>query len=207
MSSWLDSFAIHCAPSASAVPDGFDGHPAVDEAGLVQAAQTNAAAFTQLYQQYVERVYAYVRTRTRTEADAADLTQQVFLRALDGLSRYRGKDTSFAAWLFRIARNTVADFHRRQRSTVTWDLVPEALQPQMEHDVDAELIRHEAITRLRTLFDALDPETRELLVLRFGARLAVAEIAAVIGKSEAATRKRLSRTIQTLKEQYRDDAR
>lgn len=121
MSSWLDSSAVHCAPSASAVPDGIDGHPAHDEAGLVQAAQTNAAAFTQLYQQYVERVYAYVRARTRTEADAADLTQQVFLRALDGLSRYRGKDTSFAAWLFRIARNTVTDFHRRQRSTTSAD--------------------------------------------------------------------------------------
>jgi RNA polymerase sigma-70 factor (ECF subfamily) len=207
MSSLLDSSAVSCAQSVSAVPDGIDGHPANEEAGLAEAARTNAAAFTQLYQQYVERVYAYVRTRTRTEADAADLTQQVFLRALDGLSRYRGKDPSFAAWLFRIARNTVADFHRRQRCTVAWDLVPEALQPQMEHDVDAELIRDEAITRLRTLFDALDPETRELLVLRFGAGLGVTEIAAVIGKSEAATRKRLYRTIQTLKEQYHDDAR
>ncbi len=173
---------------------------------LVRAARANPAAFGPLYGRYLDRVYAYLRARTSDEAEAADLTQQVFLRALDALPRYRGADGAFAAWLFRIARNAATDAHRRRRDTVAWDLVPEALHPRSEHDLDAPIERAEAIARLRVLVAALDAQTRELLALRFAARLTVAHIATVVGASEAATQKRLSRAIQTLKEQYHKGA-
>ncbi len=99
-----------------------------------------------------------------------------------------------------------ADSYRRRRATITWDLVPEALQPATEHDLDEHILRREARERLRTLFETLDPAARELLVLRFVARLSIADIAAVIGKKEDATQKKLSRLIHTLKEQYHANA-
>lgn len=178
-----------------------------DDAPLVRAAQEDRAAFAALYDRYVDRIYAYLRARTGTAEDAADLTQQVFLQALEALPRYRSGPAPFAAWLFRIARNSAITFRRRHPQTVAWDLVPEALQPVAGDDLAVGLVQRERLGRLRTLFGALDAPTRELLVLRFTARLTVAEIAAVIGVSEGATKMRLIRALRTLKEQYHDDTR
>ena len=176
-----------------------------EEASEVQAAQQDPAAFAPLYRRYQDRVYMYMRTRTASDEDAADLTQQVFLRALDSLSQFRPRRGSFAVWLFRIARNAATDWYRRQRKTVTWDLLPEALQPVADHDLEAGMLRREAAARLRTLFAELAADKQEILVLRFAAQLTIAEIAAIIGKSAAATQKMLLRTIQTLQESYHDE--
>jgi len=181
-------------------------HDAVnDDAALVHAAQLHPAAFGPLYDRYVDRIYAYLWARTSGAEDAADLTQQVFLQALHALPRYRDGGTPFAAWLFRIARNAATDWRRRQRATVAWDLVPAALHPQASDEVEARVVRQEELIRLRALLAALDAETREALILRFTAGLTLADVGAVIGKSEEATRKMIARALHTLKEQYHDD--
>jgi RNA polymerase sigma-70 factor (ECF subfamily) len=169
---------------------------------LVQAAHTNPAVFGLLYQRYRHRIYAYLRARAACEEDAADLTQLVFLRALHALPRYRGRGHEFAPWLFRIARNVAIDYHRRQKPTLPWDHLPAALEPKAEHDPEKAALRDEEVSRLRPLVLALEPDKRELLTLRFAAGLTAGEIAAVVGRSEAAVRKQLSRTLQTLKEHY-----
>src|SRR5438128_9340275 len=125
-----DGVAIPCEGEDGAVDD---------EAALVRAAQEDPAAFAHLYHHYRHRVYAYLRVRLAGEEDAADLTQQVFLQALDALPRYHQKTAPFGAWLFRIARNAATDFQRRRRNTVAWDGVPEQMQPRMGRDVDAEV--------------------------------------------------------------------
>ncbi len=181
-------------------------HDAVDdEAALVHAAQLHPAAFGLLYDRYVDRIYAYLWARTSSAEDAADLTQHVFVQALDALPRYRTGRVPFAAWIFRIARNATTDWRRRQRATVAWDLVPNALHPRAPDDLEAGVLRQESLIRLRTLLAALDAETREALILRFTAQLTLADVGAVIGKSEEATRKKIARALHTLKEQYHDD--
>ena len=157
-----------------------------------------------MYERYADRVYSYLRARSTDDEDAADLTQQVFLKALDALPRYRAGRVPFAAWLFRIARNVAIDFHRRRRHTVAWDSIPEALHPACDGDGPARLERQEMADESGRAFADLAPDAREILVLRFGADLTVAEIAAVIGKSPAATRMRLIRALRTLKEHYDD---
>lgn len=169
-----------------------------DDAALVVAAQRQRAAFAPLYHRYRDRIYWYVRTRTPDADDAADLTQQIFVRVLDGLAQFRPERGSFAAWLFTIARNTLANDRRRHRPTVTWDLVPESLHAASARGPEAEALRREDLARLAALIQAIGAGTRELLVLRFMAGLTVGEIAAVIGKGEAATRKQLARTLQRL---------
>ncbi len=193
----------------SAAPN--EGIPAVarddDDVALVRATRENRAAFGLLYERYVDRIYAYLRARTGNPEDAADLTQQVFLQALEALPRYRVGQAPFAAWLFRIAGKNAINAHRRRPHVVAWDLVPEALQPVVEDDLAAGLIQRERVARLRTLFGALDAGARELLVLRFTARLTMAEVAAVIDVSEGAAKMRLIRALRTLKEHYHDDPR
>lgn len=73
-------------------------------------------AFALLYERYVDRVYDFVARLVRDREAAADLTQETFLKAMQGL-RARHVQGSLRAWLFTIARNTVIDYQRRQRTT------------------------------------------------------------------------------------------
>lgn len=188
--------------SISALKDQPDKE--ADETHLVQAARHDPAAFDILYQRYLIRVYRYLRLRTNTEEDAADLTQQVFLQVLDALPGYEERGLPFAAWLFRIARNAATDAYRRYRITVTWDFLPEAAHPTAGQDPETVTVQRESLSQLRQLLATLSQDKRELLALRFAAGLTSPEIAAIVGKSEAAVKKQLARTLGALKEQYRE---
>lgn len=178
--------------------------PANEELDLVQAARRDPAAFEPLYSYYLSPVYRYLRLRCGSDEEAADLTQQVFLRALAALPDYRPQGLPFSAWLFRIARNAAIDAHRRQRSTVAWNFLPEALHPISSQDPESMTLQQERLENLRDLLAKLSQDKRELLALRFASGLTAPEIAAVVGKSEAAVKKQLTRLIAHLKEQYRE---
>ncbi len=185
-----------------ALPYGGSHAATEDEDAVIRAARADPAAFAPLYRRYRDRVYWYVRARTATDEDAADLTQQIFAQAVAALGQYRSGRGSFAAWLFAIARHALANFRRHHRPTIAWDALPAALHPVAADDPLTATLRREDIGRVRALVDALDADKRELLVLRFVARLTIREIAAVIGKSEAATHKRLTRTLHALAVQF-----
>ncbi|HEU5441533.1 MAG TPA: RNA polymerase sigma factor [Ktedonobacterales bacterium] len=183
-----------------------------DEVALIQSAQADLAAFGPLYARYVDRIYSYLLTRTGSARpeDAADLTQQVFLRALDALPRYQPRaGIPLAAWLFRIARNVATDWQRSQqpaRRTVPWEAVPEQLHPAAPETAEGDALRRDEIAQVHRMLAEVDEETREALLLRFTAQLTLAEIGAVLGSSEDAARKRITRALHALKERYHDDA-
>lgn len=184
---------------------GQDDETPVDEAALIRAAQRDLAAFGPLYARYVDRIYSYLLTRTGpAQPDAAaDLTQQVFLRALDALPRYQTREgASVAAWLFRIACNAATDWQRRQRLAIPLDAVPEELHPQAPETPDDTVMRRDEIAEAHRLLATLDEGTREAIVLRFTAQLSLSEIGAVLGISEEAARKRITRALHALKERY-----
>jgi RNA polymerase sigma-70 factor (ECF subfamily) len=170
----------------------------------VRRARDDPAAFEALYRLYRDRIYFYLRARLPGEEDAADMTQQVFLQALDRLAQYRERKGSFAAWLFAIARHAASDFYRRHKPTVEWERLPAAEYPVDSHDVEANALEREALEHLRSLLTTLPDDKREMLALRFAAGLTIPEIAAIIGKSAEATRKQLSRTLHILEEHYHD---
>jgi RNA polymerase sigma-70 factor (ECF subfamily) len=174
-----------------------------DEATLVQAAQADPAAFAALYARYYTRVFRYLRARTAGTEEAADLTQQVFLQVLDALPRYQERGLPFAAWLFRIAANAATDAHRRRRPSIGWHVLSGEL-PGDDGDPERAALQQERLERLRALVARLDETQRELLALRFAAGLSAREIAAVAGKREGAVKRRLTRIIQRLREQYGD---
>jgi RNA polymerase sigma-70 factor, ECF subfamily len=84
-------------------------HEADDERLLVEAAQRDASRFAELYERNFERVYAFVVRRVRNRAEAEDLTSDVFHRALANLPRFEWRGVPFAAWLYRMAANAIAD--------------------------------------------------------------------------------------------------
>ena len=181
-------------------PAGVDiGYEDDEDIGLVRAAQADPTHFAFLYERYRHRVYSYLRLRAG-ESEAEDLTQQVFVQALAALPHYSPR-LPFGAWLFRIARNAAIDRGRRRR-TVPWEALPANLQPIATDNPEAHLLEHETRTHLRVLLTALDPSTRELLLLRFAGRLTAREIAPVVGISETAVHKRIARALHRLKERY-----
>lgn len=165
--------------------------------------ETGLASFEETYHDLVPRIYRYLRTRTGSVEDAADLTQQVFLQAWEGLPSYQERGLPLAAWLFRIARNAATDFQRRRRITVAWDLLPEALHPVEQQDIDEGVLQREAVERLRTLLLQLRAGDRELLTLRFVGELTLQEIGLIVGRSESGVQRRLARILRRLEGQYR----
>lgn len=172
-----------------------------EDSSLVRAAQADRTAFGAIYDRYFDRVYAYLYARTGSEEDAADLTQQVFLQALDAIACFVDRRVPLAAWLFRIAHNALSNHRRSARRGP--DLIPGApIEPvDPAPDVASTVQLRDDLQRLARTVAALDVRSQELLALRFTVELTIAEIAVVIGKSEAATQKQLYRLIHRLQEQ------
>jgi len=154
-----------------------------------------------LYDQYHVQIYRYLYAHLKHEHDAADLMQQVFFQAWKQRQTYEPGRGSVATWLLSIAHHRLVDFYRVSHPTISWESVPEIMT--MDQDPEEKVISEETIALVRKLLEALSQQEQELLALRFAARLSSAEIAAIVGKSEAATKKQLTRLLRRLQEQYR----
>ena len=147
-----------------------------------QAIDGNRLAFTQLYDDNFDKVYRYIYFRVNSRAEAEDLTQEVFIKALQAISSYKWRDVPFAAWLFRIAHNQVIDHVRKQSKHKRTDL-EEATAVSIEDPV-AIVEQKSDIDELTTALKKLSPAQQEVISLRFLAELPIAEVAKAVGKSE-----------------------
>jgi RNA polymerase sigma-70 factor (ECF subfamily) len=173
------------SPTAEAVP------------AMVAAAQRQPAAFAEIYDCYCTTVYRYLYSRIGNQADTEDLTTQTFLAALENLHRYR-EQGQFAAWLFRIARAKAMDYFRRGKSEVSL----EALEFHAdETDPLGLVIQRQELAQLTAVIQQMDPEERELLQLRYLAELSFPEMAALLGKNEAAVKKSIYRLLARIQSQ------
>ena len=169
---------------------------------LAFAARSDPAAFGLLYDRHRLAVFRYLRTRTSTEDDAAELTAAAFERALMAMPRYRPTGGGFLAWLLRIARNAAIDAGRRSHAVPLVGDIPDerrAVAPE------ATAVANEMRSILAATVNSLPAIQREAIVLRYAARLTAREIGDVLGKSDQATQKILSRALATIRESYRVD--
>lgn len=169
------------------------------EGDLVQRAKEEPEAFGLLYDRYVDKVYNYIYHRVGNHHDAEDLTARTFHRALVNIGAYVDRGAPFSAWLFRIAHNLVANWHRDtgRRETVTLDdgLPSQRTHPEaLAEDAEEEGVLLEAIRSL--------PDDRQtLLAFKFGEGLSNAEIARHLGRTEGAIKSLYHRTLLTLREE------
>lgn len=187
------------------LPNLMDTGDEWNDAQLARESMHDPAAFTVLYQRHAARVFWFLCNRVSSREDAADLTQQVFLRCYQALPQYEDRGVPFSAWLFRIARNVAIDLHRRQRPTVSWEQIAARDSGVCTRVEPSTTIEGHGRDTLQSLIAGLTPDKRELIALRFSAGLSVMEIAVVLGKSEAAVRKQLQRLVRDLKEAYDHD--
>ncbi len=175
---------------------------ALDEQLAIDA-RDDPAAFGLLYQQHVQRVFRFLRARGASDELAADLTSVTFERALAHIHRYRPGQAGIAPWLLQIARNAYIDSLRRRRPTVTLDEAMDALDRARSPE-DAAIAAEQRRSVMAFLV-ALPEIQQEALALRFAAGLTSREIAEVIGRSDDATKKLLSRALAALRETIRHD--
>lgn len=158
--------------------------PEFDEQVVVLAAQSgDHDALSDLYGHYFPRVYRYVYTRLASNEDAEDVTEEIFLKIIDNLAGYQFRGLPFGAWVFRIARNEVVSHVRRRKARgVTTELSETIADENADHvqEVETQL----TIEAVRELTQQLPEAQRQVIALRFGAGLSVAETAQALKKTE-----------------------
>jgi len=170
-----------------------------DDQILARAVQGDRDAFGELYRRYVQRIYNYIYYRVGNPHDAEDLTARVFYRVLRNIHRYEDRGLPFSAYLYRIAHNVVANWHRdNQRRTeipldALWSLHDDSPAPE------ATLLQHEEYERLFAVIRRLPPDRQQLLILKFVERLSNAEIGQIMGRTEGAIKSLYHRTLLALR--------
>jgi RNA polymerase sigma-70 factor (ECF subfamily) len=166
-----------------------------DERLLVEAAQSDPARFADLYDIHFERIYAFIARRVRDRDKAEDLTSEVFHKALANLKSYEWRGAPFAAWLFRIAANAIADqFKRAVREPDSADDPPEQSGGPEQEDAEAR-------ARLFRLVEKLPVDQRRVVFERFVEQRSIREIAQQLGKSEGAVKQLQFRALGKLRSQ------
>jgi len=175
-----------------------------EEEMLVNASRGDREAFGALYGRYVERIYNYVYYRTGNLHEAEDLTARVFQRAMNHIHNYTDRGVPFSAWLYRIAHNLVANWHRdrSRRQEIPLSEVP--VVPSKEERPESKLVRSQDQDSLMRHIRQLPPERQTLLILKFVEDLSNAEIGQVMGRSEGAVKSLYHRTLLALRDQLGD---
>jgi RNA polymerase sigma-70 factor (ECF subfamily) len=172
-----------------------------DDLVLVQASQGDSEAFGELYERYVGRIYNYIYYRTGNSYDAEDLTERVFYRAMRHIPNYRDRGLPFSAWLYRIAHNLVANWHRDNSRRKEIPLDDGMLSSQQSPHPEHELLVSEERERLLKVIRCLPPERQQLLILKFIDHLSNAEIGQVMRRSEGAVKSLYHRTLLALRDE------
>ncbi len=182
---------------------------------LVEAARRDPERFDALYRKYVAQVYGFAYYELGDHHAAEDATELTFLRALTGLPRFeerggsnrarssaaaRSPDSStFRVWLFRIARNVIANERRHARRHPATSL--DAALPQAGGGVEAEAVRRAEASAAWSAVDRLPDDRRRAVTLRFVDEMSTAEIAGVLGRSEGAVRVLIHRALRSVARQ------
>jgi RNA polymerase sigma-70 factor (ECF subfamily) len=188
---------------------------------LVEEARRDPSRFDALYRKYLAQVYSFAYYELRDRHAAEDATERVFMQALAGLPRFEERVDAFIAspgvpsgaadsadfstfrvWLFRIARNVVANERRRDRRRPVSSL-EDAAEFSAPDDVAEAAAAREAVSAAWAAVSRLPEDRRRAVVLRFVDEMSTAEIAAILGRSEGAVRVLLHRALRSVADDLR----
>jgi RNA polymerase sigma-70 factor (ECF subfamily) len=160
--------------------------------------EADRPAFEDLYRDYLGRIYAYVRAQVGSAADAEDVTSQVFMNAYQAYARFETRNSTPAAWLFRIARNATLDHfrasNRRDRLRRTIER-----QPQAEEDPAGQAEERIQYRALLAQVAELPERQRDAISLRHSG-LSFDEVGSLLGCSEDAAKMLYHRALKALRE-------
>jgi RNA polymerase sigma-70 factor (ECF subfamily) len=165
---------------------------------LVAKAQAgDAEAFGRIFDEYVGPIYRFIASRVERPSDAEDLTQLVFVKALEALPRYEARGIPFGGWLFRLARNAIIDQVRTRRDHLS--LVAVVTREVDDAGPEAIAALRDDLDRVAQALADLTEDQREVIELRFFAGLSVHETADAMGREDGTVRGLQFRAIAALR--------
>lgn len=171
-----------------------------EEIVLNRAVKGDKDAFGVLYERHVGRIFNYIYYRTGNQHDAEDLTARVFFRAMRGIKNYQDRGLPVSAWLYRIAHNLVANWHRDRSRRPEIPLNDGLWIPQQTDHPETALMQNEERESLLFVIRDLSPDRQQLLFLKFVEHLSNAEIGQIMGRTEGAVKSLYHRTLLSLRE-------
>lgn len=170
----------------------------INEEEVIKSSQVNPENFRPLYEKYYRNIFLFILHRVGNKEVTADLTSQVFLKALTNIQRYTFKGLPFSAWLYRIAVNECNDLFRknkRVRIVVLEDHMAETLYNVMfEYEA-----REELKNKLPLVFERLRPDELQLIELRFLENRPFKEVANILEMSENNAKVKTYRVLDKMK--------
>src|SRR4029079_18451035 len=171
---------------------------------VAEARNGESRAFGLIFDHYHDPVYRYIASRVQRPSDAEDLTQHVFVKALEALPRYESRGVPFAGLLFRLARNAVIDHVRTRHDHAELDSIIGWTHGDAGPD-EIAVVRQE-LDAVNAALAALTDEQREAIALRFFAGLSAREAAEAMGRQEGTIRGLQFRAIAALRRELGIDA-
>lgn len=171
---------------------------------LIARAKEDAEAFGALYERYVGKIYNYIYYRTGNGQDAEDLTARTFYRALDHFSSYEDRGAPFSAWLYRIAHNLVANWHRDRSRRKIVSIDDMVLSAPRQKGPAAQTEKSDEEDVMLSAVRGLAPDRQQLIILKHVEGMTNAEIGEVLGRTEGAVKSLYHRTLVTLREDLAD---
>lgn len=163
----------------------------------IEAAKQNPARFDALYDKYHKSIFVFIHRRTDDVELTADLTSQVFLKALINLKKYQFKGVPFSAWLFKIAFNEINMYFRRNNASRVVSLDQSNLVVLIAETVEED--NSDAQKRMLTALKQLNDEDTQLIELRFFEKRSFAEVGNITGITENNAKVKVYRILEKIK--------
>ena len=164
---------------------------------VAEAKRGDREAFGRIFDAYAGPIHRFIASRVHRPSDAEDLTQLVFVKALEALPRYEARGIPFGGWLFRLARNAIIDQIRTHKDHLP--LLAAVTRETDDAGPEQRAALSEDLDRLSEALKELTDDQREVIELRFFAGLSVLEAAMVMGRQEGTIRGLQFRAIQSLR--------
>lgn len=166
---------------------------------IERAIQGDDEAFSLLYQENLKKIYNYIYYRTGNSHDAEDLTARVFQRALNHISKYKKTAVPFSAWLYRIAHNLVANWHRDNNRRKEVPLEEQTETKNKQEIPEKEIEDRQEIEFLLKAIHRLSNDRQMVIILKYVEDLSNNEIGDIMRKSEGAIKSLYHRTLLELR--------
>jgi len=153
---------------------------------VAEAQRGNPEAFGRIFDAYAGPIHRFIASRVNRPSDAEDLTQLVFVKALEALPRYEARGIPFGGWLFRLARNAIIDQARTRRDHLS--LVAAVTRETDDAGPEATAFLRDDLDHVARALKQLTDDQREVIELRFFAGLSVSETADVMGRQDGTVR-------------------
>ena len=172
-----------------------------EENSLIEKSKLDTQSFRPLYEKYFKRIFLFVLHRTGDKAIAADITSQVFLKALMNIKKFSSRGLPFSAWLFRIALNECHDFFRKNKRhrivTIEGDMVN-----HLHEELTAEHRLEDLHQHLPAILQKLSTTELHIIELRFFEQRPFKEVADILGITETYAKVKIYRILDKMKKLF-----